>query len=432
MNLMKLPPNSKFLLISKWGDTLDIAYSLQKDGHEVKMYIEEKDYREIGFGFVKKTNQWQKHVDWADVIVFDYTGFGAECEQLRNAGKCVFGGSIYTDNIELDRNFGHLELKKHHIKTLPSQEFTSFGEAISFVQNSPDAYVIKPSGETQELKQLLFVGNDDEGKDVIRVLKAYEKSWGSNFGAFQLQRKVKGVEIAVAGFFNGNKFITPYNISFEHKKLFPNELGVSTGEMGTSMFWSASSPIFDRTLKKLESTLAQKNFRGHIDINCIVNGNGIYPLEFTSRFGFPQVYIQKYGVLDSFGELLYHTAKGNDYVIPVRKGYQIGVYMVVPPFPFNDKKSFNLFSKDSVVIFRKLMPEGIHPIHVKKINDEWLITGDTGIAILVTGNGITMKEAQRMMYNRVSNVIINNSYYRIYIGNRWTEDADRLRSWGLI
>ena len=149
MNLMKLPPNSKFLLISKWGDTLDIAYSLQKDGHEVKMYIEEKDYREIGFGFVKKTNQWQKHVDWADVIVFDYTGFGAECEQLRNAGKCVFGGSIYTDNLELDRNFGHLELKKHHIKTLPSQEFTSFGEAISFVQNNPDAYVIKPSGETQ-------------------------------------------------------------------------------------------------------------------------------------------------------------------------------------------------------------------------------------------------------------------------------------------
>ena len=78
------------------------------------------------------------------------------------------------------------------------------------------------------------------------------------------------------------------------------------------------------------------------------------------------------------------------------------------------------------------MPEGIHPIHVKKINDEWLITGDTGIAILVTGNGITMKEAQRMMYNRVSHVIINNSYYRIDIGNRWTEDADRLRSWGLI
>ena len=145
MNRMKLPPRIKFLLISKWGDTLDIAYSLYKDGHEVKMYIEEKDCREIGYGFIKKTNQWQKHVDWADVIVFDYTGFGEVCEQLRNEGKCVFGGSVYTDKLEMDRNFGHLELKKHHIKTLPSQEFASFGEAISFVESNPDAYVVKPS-----------------------------------------------------------------------------------------------------------------------------------------------------------------------------------------------------------------------------------------------------------------------------------------------
>src|SRR5690606_1876116 len=139
-----------------------------------------------------------------------------------------------------------------------------------------------PICETQELKQLLFVGSDDEGLDVIRVLKAYEKSWGDDFGNFQLQRKVKGVEISIAAFFNGNEFIYPINITFEHKKLFPKELGVSTGEMGTSMFWTKDSPIFEATLLKFQSTLAKHNFIGHIDINCIVNGNGIYPLEFTS------------------------------------------------------------------------------------------------------------------------------------------------------
>ncbi len=34
------------------------------------------------------------------------------------------------------------------------------------------------------------MGSDDEGLDVIRVLKAYEKSWGNDFGNFQLQRKL--------------------------------------------------------------------------------------------------------------------------------------------------------------------------------------------------------------------------------------------------
>ena len=288
--------SKKFLFVSRWGEILDTAYATLLEGNDVKLYIEDKPSREIGTGFVKKTKDWKKQVDWADVIIFDYTGYGAICSELRAKGKLVIGGSEYTDLLELDRSFGQDELKKHKIKTLPFKEFVSFQDAITYVQNNPDAYVIKPSGETQELKQLLFVGSDDEGLDVIRVLKAYDKSWGDDFGNFQLQKKVKGVEISVAAFFNGKEFLRPLNITFEHKKLFPKELGVSTGEMGSSMFWVNNSPIFDATLKKFESTLAKTNFVGHIDINCIVNGNGIYPLEFTSRFGYPQIFIQRAGI----------------------------------------------------------------------------------------------------------------------------------------
>ena len=424
--------SNKFLVVSKWGDSLDIAYQLNLEGHKIKMYIQDKSSREVGFGFVQKTNHWEKYLEWADVIVFDYTGFGEIADRLRADGKLVFGGSAYTDMLELDRNFGQNELKNHGIKILPSKDFFSFSDAIQYIEKNPDTYVIKPGGETQELKQLLFVGNDEQGLDVIRMLKAYEKTWGGDFGAFQIQRKVKGVEIAVSGFFNGKRFVKPFNISFEHKKLFPNEIGVSTGEMGTNMYWSKDSIVCEKTLQKLEATLAAYNFRGHLDINSIVNGNGIYPLEFTSRFGYPQVYIQKDGILDTWGELLFKVAAGVDFEINVKKGFQVGAYMVVPPFPFDDRKSFNLFSKDSVIVFKKPLKEGVHPIQVKKINGQWLVTGNTGVVLLVTGTGITMKEAQKNMYNRISNIIINNSYYRNDIGNRWYEDFDKLLSWGMI
>jgi phosphoribosylamine--glycine ligase len=421
-----------FLFISRWGEILDIACAIQNEGNFVKLFIEDKPSKEIGYGFVPKVTNWKKHIDWADIIIFDYTGFGKECEELRAAGKIVFGGSEYTDRLELDRNFGQEELKKHKVKILQSKEFFNFQDAIAFVKKNPDAYVVKPCGETQELKQLLFVGNDDEGLDVIRVLNAYEKSWGNDFGNFQLQRKVKGVEISVSAFFNGNEFITPINVTFEHKKLFPKELGVSTGEMGSSMFWVKDSPIFDATLKKFENTLIKKNFIGHIDINCIVNGNGIYPLEFTSRFGFPQIFIQRAGIIEPIGNMLYKVASGQKFTINVKKGFQIGAFIVVPPFPFDDKKSFELFSKDSIVIFKKEIKEGIHPMHLKKINDEWLITGNTGIAVMVSGTGLTMKDAQKMMNNRIGNIIVNNSYYRTDIGDRWFDDSDRLWSWGLL
>ena len=422
----------KFLFVSKWGDSLDVAYGVQQEGHKVLMYIADKRSREIGFGFVKKTNDYKKHIDWADIVVFDYTGFGAESDALRKTGKIVFGGSAYTDELELDRNFGQEELKRHGVKTLPFKEFESFQSAVQYIEKNPDAYVIKPGGETQELKQLLFVGQEENGDDVIRMLKAYEKSWGNNFGAFQLQRKVKGVEVAVGAFFNGDTFLPPYNISFEHKKLFPNELGVSTGEMGTSMFWAEESVLFERTLKKLESSLREHNFRGHIDINSIVNHNGIYPLEFTSRFGYPQVHIQRDGLLTLFSKVLWDTAAGAHVTFSSRIGFQVGAYMVVPPFPYDDPKSFRLFSKDSVVIFKKPNEVGIHPINVKKVSGHWLVTGDRGIVTLVTGQGTTMREAQKNMYNRISNLLINNSYYRNDIGDRWTEDSDKLRSWGYL
>ncbi len=425
-----LPKN--FLFISRWGEILDLAYAIKNEGNDVKLFIADKDSKEIGNGFVQKVKDWKKHVDWADILIFDYTGYGEECEQLRAAGKIVFGGSTYTDLLELDRNFGQNELKKHKIKTLPFKEFLSFQDAITYVEKNPDAYVIKPCGETQELKQLLFVGSDDEGLDVIRVLKAYDKSWGDDFGNFQLQKKVKGVEISVSAFFNGKEFLKPINVTFEHKKLFPKELGVSTGEMGSSMFWVNRSPIFDATLKKFEQTLLKNNFLGHIDINCIVNGNGIYPLEFTSRFGYPQVFIQRAGITEPIGEMLYKVASGQNFDISTKKGFQVGAFIVVPPFPYDDKKTFELFSKDAVVVFKKDIKEGIHPMHLKKVNDEWLITGNIGIALLVTGTGITMKDAQKMMNNRIGSVIVNNCYYRTDIGDRWLEDSDRLWSWGLL
>jgi phosphoribosylamine--glycine ligase len=63
----------KFLFVSRWGDTLDLANEIAKEGNKLKMHIEYKPCREVGDGFVKKVKDWKKHIDWADIILFDYT-----------------------------------------------------------------------------------------------------------------------------------------------------------------------------------------------------------------------------------------------------------------------------------------------------------------------------------------------------------------------
>jgi len=422
----------KFLFVSLTALISDIAWHIVKEGHEVKYFIAEESESDIGDGFVTKVKDWEAEVDWADVIVFDDTlGQGAKAQALREKGKFVIGGTPYTDRLEDDRSFGQEEMKKHGISILPYQQYSSFDEGIEYVQQNPGKYVIKPCGEAA--KQLLFVGNEDDGSDVVRVLTAYKHAWSKEVKLYQLQKKVAGgVEIGVGAFFNGNEFIEPINVNFEHKKLFPGELGVATGEMGTLMFWSAPNRLFNATLKKMEPILQQEHYVGYIDINCIVNSNGIYPLEFTSRFGYPTISIQRDGIIGSMGELFYAMASGEKYQMKTKKGFQVGARVVVPPFPYHDQQTFDSFSKNAAIVFKKPIPEGVHIEDVKLVNGEWLITGTTGVALIVTGTGATMKEAQKQMYSRISNILIPNMYYRTDIGDRWLEDSDKLHNWGYL
>ena len=113
----------RFLFVSRWGDILDIANAVKEEGNDVKMYIEYKPCQEIGSGFIPKARDWKKHIDWADIIVFDYTGYGKIATELKASGKPVIGGTEYTDNLELDRSFGQNELKRHKINILKYKEF---------------------------------------------------------------------------------------------------------------------------------------------------------------------------------------------------------------------------------------------------------------------------------------------------------------------
>ncbi len=423
----------KFLFASLTGLISDIAWQVSKEGHEVRYYIKDKKESDIADGFVAKSDDWEKDADWADIIVFDDTlGQGEKAQALRAKGKKVIGGTAYTDRLEDDRSFGQEELKKAGVNIIPYGEFESFDEAVEHVVKNPDQYVIKPSGEAQNVKRRLFVGEEEDGQDVIRMLEAYKKAFSDEIKVFQLQRRVTGVEVAVGGFFNGKQFVYPVNVNFEHKKLFPGNLGPPTGEMGTSMFWSAPNQLFNQTLLKMEPKLAEEGYVGYIDVNCIVNHHGIYPLEFTSRFGYPTISIQQAGMITPIGQFFWDLANGNDPKLKVRSGFQIGVRIVVPPFPFDDDETFESFSRNSAIVFKKPPADEIHIEDVKQVNGQWLVAGTSGVILIVVGLGQTMKQAQAQVYSRIKNVMIPNMYYRTDIGDRWDEDSDRLHNWGIL
>ncbi|MBI2173317.1 MAG: hypothetical protein HYT73_03885 [Candidatus Aenigmarchaeota archaeon] len=768
----------KFLFVSNEALIGDLAWEIKKEGHEVKYCIIKEDQKDICDGFVDKVDSWKEHTDWADVIVFDDSEFGEIADRLRKEGKVVVGGSSYTDKLEISREFGQEEMKKAGMATLPNWNFTDFNGAVKFIKESPGRYVIKPSGLAQNEKELLFIGQEDDGKDVIQVLEHYKKNWSNKIKLFQLQKYASGVEVAIGAFFNGEDFITPVNVNFEHKRMFPGEIGPSTGEMGcydektevltkegwkffanisyddeictlnpschfiefhkpsnivcfshhkklvsvknqtldimvtpdhnmyvnsqwnarngsdkfefvrarnlqnqsvikrtgrwigieqeyfvlpsvtlnyrgdqvllhktpeieipmdvwtafmgiwvsdgytsegykvgiaqkneektklieellknlpfgfskrggefyaynkqlysylkdfgkapdkrvpsmikelsprqieiflkwfalgdgimmkngfrifytssgiladdiqelllkigrigivkarkregsiwienhfadrsrvqyevlerikkldswidkrdiqmvgyegkvycatvenhimyvrrngkpywcgnTSMYYSQPNTIFNQTLLKMKENLADSGYVGYIDINCIVNSKGIYPLEFTSRFGYPHISIAMEGVLSPWGEFLHSIASRQKYDLKVKRGFQLGVVVAVPPFPFNDPEAFKRYSEDAVILFKKPNMGGVHPCDVKLVDNDWRLAGTMGYSLVVTGSGSTMDAARKQAYHRVKNIMIPNMFYRTDIGLRWYYDSDKLQTWGYI
>jgi len=114
-----------------------------------------------------------------------------------------------------------------------------------------------------------------------------------------------------------------------------------------------------------------------------------------------------------------------------KRGFHIGVRIGVPPFPFHDKETFNVKSKDSVIFFKKPI-EGVHPEDVKKIENQWVVTGNSGVVLIVCSSGQSMKQAQANVYNKIKNINIPHMYYRDDIGERWFEDSDKLHTWGYL
>lgn len=420
----------KFLFVSRWALIHDLAWRVQQEGHQVKYCILSKADREIADGLLEKVPDWETWKEWADLIVFDDSDFGESCEKLRREGRKVIGGTKYSDRLESDRDFGQAEMQAAGLTTLPSWDFEAFDPAIEFVRQNPGRYVVKPNGKAQNEKVLSFVGQEEDGRDIVTMLEHYKTGWASKMKSFQLQKYVSGVEVAIGAFFNGSDFVMPALINFEHKRMFNDDIGPSTGEMGTSAFWSHANRLFRETLGRIKDRI--QGYVGYMDINCIVNARGIYPLEFTSRFGYPTINLQIESVLSKWSEFMLDLVEGRTDELRTKRGFHIAVVIAVPPFPFVDADAFRKYSEGAVVLFKKEVKEGLHPCDVKWVEGDWQLAGNSGYALVITGSGPTMEDAQREAYNRVRNIVIPNMFYRTDIGSRWKRDGDLLQTWGYL
>nr|WP_254839162.1 phosphoribosylglycinamide synthetase C domain-containing protein [Natronomonas marina] len=106
---------------------------------------------------------------------------------------------------------------------------------------------------------------------------------------------------------------------------------------------------------------------------------------------------------------------------------------MLPPFPFDDEKTYDENSRNAAVVFDTESRDGIHLEDTKRIDGQWRAAGESGMPLVVTGKGGTMAEARSRAYDRIDDIVMPNMYYRDDIGERWMDgEGDRLQAWGYL
>ncbi len=431
----------RFLGVTETCDLAALYLRLAEAGHEVKVSISEALAHGTLAGLVARAPEdWRGELDWVreagddGIILFEAVseGFGALQDALRRDGYHVIGGSGFGDRLENDRAYAQRLLAELGLPTAHVREFSDAADADAFVRARPTRYVLKFNGGAGAT----FVGQHRDGRDIRAMIAArFRRGEHEETPRFILMDHVDGIEMGVGAYFDGTKFLTPACLDWEHKRFFAGDMGEMTGEMGTVATFDRSGSFFERTLKLIEPQLRTARHVGYVNLNTIVNEAGIWPLEFTTRFGYPG-----YAVLDplqttGWAELLGTMARrdgGKDFA--TRRGFSVGIVLTTPPFPYSRKEVDEAVGFP--ILFDHMDDEDRRHLHYGEVGldgDQLVTSGLYGWTMVVTGLGATIEKAQAEAYRRARRVSIPNARYRLDIGDRLiSHDYEQLARMGLL
>ena len=429
------------LFISKDLNCGNLAHLLTKEGHAVKLFIENKKSRHNFDNMVTRVDNWRTELSWVGkegLIIFDDTGYGKLQDRLRKQGYTVFGGSELGEKLEADREYGQEIFKKVGMRTVELHDFENMDDAAVFIKKNRGEWVIKTDNGNGKFYS--YIGELESGEDTLSLLRNYLLHSPINKKAITLHKRVHGIEIGVGRYFNGKDWVGPIELNLEHVRFFPGDIGPSTSEMGTLAWYSTDegNKIYQETIARMKNILIQANFRGDFEINCIVNESGVYPLEATARFGTPIIHLHSELHLSPWGEFLHAVASGKQFDLKWKKGYGTVMLMAVPPFPYS--KSSKEHDHYGVRIhFNGVNTEEMKQVHFEEValysfeKNQYYISDKQGYVLYVTGHGKTVDEAQKSMYSIAKKIIIPKAMYRNDIGDSFKNGNEALlKKWGYI
>lgn len=418
----------KVLVVDTELAGLDFALRCIDADHEVLLF--QQTAHPIGRGFpgLKRTDDLQSAMKWVGrdglVVPTGNSKFVRDLDRYREFGFNVFGPTVQSAALEIDRAKGMAAMKACGIDLPHFETFDSLGAAEKFARKSDRAYVFKPLGSEDD-KSLTFVSNDPA--DLVGWIER-QIARGAKTRKCMLQEKIDLIaDFGVSSWFGPEGFLPDKaQECFEHKKLCNGEKGPNTGEMGTLTQYVERSKLFDEMLAPMAPILATLGHRGDFAIGVGVDTAGkAWPLEFTARLGWPAFYIQCASHKGDPAQWMMDLMNGGD-TLKVDYRPAIGVVLAQPPWPRFDGAAERVEGVpimgmdevwDQVHPAMMMIGKGPNMDGDKVVDGPQHQTAGEMVAI-VTGLGRTVEKARKAVYGAVDRIKFSDQLYRTDIGEK--------------
>jgi phosphoribosylamine-glycine ligase len=422
----------RFLLIDDEGAPCSLAYQLQqRELHEVKMFSEKPEGREHLNGIVAQVQTIEQGLGWMGKNAYFIRGDEKDCSELRQRGYRGYGGNIFTERLENDRQF-EMEIAQRAEISIPNFHLLeNIDEGIQFIKDHPDQYCLKQMGHCP--KTWNYVGHFADGSDVIDQLEWIKMQPEMDHMLdcpFMLQEFVEGIEIAVTAFWQYNDWLKDEDgnvilvINKEHKKEGDGDTGRTCGEMGTvAMFTIEPTKLFEETLAKLTPILRENagDVCLAIDANCgVIDTGECYLYELTPRTGYPISALIEFLLAPNVGNFFIGLIEGNPWTGRWKNGWGVVTVLGSGQYPDEGDSHDGCF-KDQPV--RMEIDDHIAPFFIRWDEDKtyYRIADYYEYVAGVNYVGDDIIETNQKCVEKMQEIDVRAPHYRHDIGTKFVE-----------
>ena len=340
-------------------------------------------------------------------------------DEFEKNGLKIFGANKKAAIIEGSKAFSKELMKKYNIPTAKYETFSSYDEAIKYLEAIKPPFVIKADGLALG-KGVLICNDLEEAKANLEDIMV-NKKFGKSGEKVVIEEFMTGKEVSILCFCDG-KTIKPMVSAMDHKKAFDGDKGPNTGGMGTvspSKYYTediakiSMDTIFKPTIDALSKE--GREFVGVLFFGLMITEDGPKVIEYNARFGDPETQVVlpklKTDLIDIIEAYLNKTLDkiniewedcGTSCVILASGGY-----------PDSYKKGYEIKGLEQC---KNLDDVFIYHAGTSLLEDKIVNSGGRVLGVMAKGENLD--KALEKSYNALNIVHFKDCYYRKDIGKR--------------